>query len=578
FQQQIGSPDEATRILSQFLQSLKSPLQVNKELKMKINVTTSKSDESYVDQQIRVGIDATKKKLSGEIKDIGKSTDEYLEELAAELRKQAKMTVSIYSFVQYLDSVLIDNTAINIANRNEMQNASIYGKFYNSVNPTNKITLTLSAAVAKAISEIKSQNNLRNINVRGGETGQLTLVPFEDGFKYAWKTEITADGPYSVWIDAETGKILQLLPNFFFSDNAKGLVFNPDPNSPTIEKTFEVNGPSGGKYTLSLTGVLTLTNNGADGTTGIVQINDNGSGTADFNAAPINGTVVERNNQMNYNGQFQQVNVYAHLFNERRIYMFLGSQNFGLVTVNLNSAGNNAFCCPPNYLLGVATTGNSVSCSDVFNSAIDATVIAHEFGHRLNGLQYAVGGGSMTGSINEGMADFWACTNFNTNIFGGWWGHNCPVPVQSGFTPRQSEPLDIFPEHKNLAGASNESHSSGQIISWAMWSSRVGMNDATGFGTLSINLNTIKAMTTAGVGVLINGTDRSIHDSYQDLLKQLVPLYSSSRLINKLLAGYARAGIFLTPKDAIIDIDHSYLNRNSAAGPTFTVWTGDDYV
>src|SRR4030095_15147104 len=45
-----------------------------------------------------------------------------------------------------------------------------------------------------------------------------------------------------------------------------------------------------------------------------------------------------------------------------------------------------------------------------------------------------------------------------------------------------------------------------------------------------------------------------------------------------LLAGYARAGIFLTPKDAIIDIDHSYLNRNSAAGPTFTVWTGDDYV
>ena len=102
-----------------------------------------------------------------------------------------------------------------------------------------------------------------------------------------------------------------------------------------------------------------------------------------------------------------------------------------------------------------------------------------------------------------------------------------------------------------------------------------GINDATGFGTLSINLNTIKAMTTAGAGVLLDGSDKSIHDSYLDLLKQLAPLYSSSRLIHKLRAGYARAGIFLAPKDAIIDIDHSYLDRNSATGPNFTIWTGE---
>ena len=182
-------------------------------------------------------------------------------------------------------------------------------------------------------------------------------------------------------------------------------MFNPDPNSPTIEMSFEVNGPSGGKYTLSMTGVLTLTNNGADGTTGIIQINDDLSGTANFNVAPINGTVVERTNQVNYNGKFQQVNVYGHLFNERKIYMLLGSQNFGQVNASLNGAGDNAFCCPPQYLLGVATAGSSVSCSNVFNSAIDGTVIAHEFGHNLNGLQYGVGGGSMTGAINEGMAD-----------------------------------------------------------------------------------------------------------------------------------------------------------------------------
>jgi hypothetical protein len=404
------------------------------------------------------------------------------------------------------------------------------------------------------------------------------LLPYDEGFKYVWKTEITADGPYKIWIDAETGKTLQLLPDFFFADNASGLAFNPDPNAGTKIMNFEVDAPSGGKYTLKKTGVLTLTNNGADGTSGIATINDNGSGTADFNVSPINGTTVERTNQSGYNGLFQQVNIYAHLFNERRIYMFLGSEDFGQVNASFNNTGGNAFCCPPRFHIGTATVGTSTGCSDVFNSGIDATVIAHEFGHRLNGLQYGVGGGSMTGSINEGLADFWACTNFNTDVFGGWWGHNCPTPVQSGFTPRQSEPLDIFPDHNSLPGASLEVHSAGQMISWAMWSSRQGMNDAISFGTLSINMNTIKAMTTAGNGVLLDGTARSVRDSYRDLLRQLLPLYSGSRLVHKLLAGYARAGIFLAQKDAIIDIDHSYLNRNNATGPVFTVWTGEDYT
>ena len=102
------------------------------------------------------------------------------------------------------------------------------------------------------------------------------------------------------------------------------------------------------------------------------------------------------------------------------------------------------------------------------------------------------------------------------------------------------------------------------------------MNDATGWGTLSIDLNMIKALTTATYTG--SGTDKAVHDSFSDLLKQMVPLYPTSRLIHKLLAGYARAGIFLSPKDAIIDIDHSYLDYHSTTGPVFTIWTGDDYV
>jgi Zn-dependent metalloprotease len=577
FQQQVSSADDAKRMLSQFLESLKSPLHMDNELRMNINATTAKADEKFIGEQIEDGKAKTKKRLSGKVKSVSKASDDLLNELADELKKQAKLTVSVYRFDQYFGNTLIDNTAINVTKRNESAVVSMHGRFYNDVRPTNKQTLTAEAALTRAIAQLKSENKVDEIT---GDPKHATVVllPYEDGFKYVWKTEVTADGPYGVWIDAESGKVLQLLPNFFFSDNAQGSVFNPDPSTGTTVRSFEIDGASGGKYKLNKAGVITLTNNGADGTTGIIQINDDGSGTANFNVAPISGTVVERTNQAGYNGQFQQVNIYAHIFNERRVYMFLGSQDFGVVNITFNKTGGNAFCCPPNYHIGTATTGTSTACGDVFNSGIDSTVIAHEFGHRLNGLQYGVGGGSMTGSINEGLADFWADTNLNTDTFGGWWGHNCPTPVQSGFTPRQSEPLDIFPEHKNLPGASNEAHSAGQIISWAQWSSRQGMNDATDFGTLSINLNTIKAMTTAGIGVLLDGSDKSIHDSYLDLLKQLAPLYSGSRLIHKLLAGYARAGIFLAPKDAVIDIDHSYLNRNSGTGPTFTIWTGRDYT
>ncbi len=574
---QVQNRDDAQNVVGQFVGALKSPLKLNDQLRLNITSTTAKADQRYVDQQIEAGREATKKRLSGQVGTIGKGTDETLNEESEAMKQQAGGTVTVYRFDEFFNKTLIDNTAITITSRAGNTLVSLHGKFYNSVKTTNTSSLSADAALARAVAQIKSDNKFENVTP-DVKHAALVLLPYAEGFKYVWKSEVMADGPYGVWVDAQTGKVLQLLPNFFYSDNAKGLAFNPDPNAGTVEMSFEVDPPSGGKYTLNMAGVLTLTSQGADGVSNIVQVNDDHSGTANFDVSPVNGTVVERTNQTSYNGQFQQVNVFAHLFNERRMYMALGSQDFGQVNVTLDKTGGNAFCCPPNYHIGTATTGTSTACGDVFNSGIDATVVAHEFGHALNGLQYGVGGGSMTGALNEGMADFWACTNFNTDTFGGWWGHNCPTPVQSGFTPRQSEPLDIFPDHNSLAGASLEAHSAGQIISWAMWSSRVGMNDATGWGTLSINLNTIKGMTTAGIGVLLDGSAKSVHDSYQDLLKQIAPLYNKDRLIHKLLAGYARAGIFLTPKDAVIDIDHAYLNRGSATGPTFTVWTGDDYV
>jgi len=397
-----------------------------------------------------------------------------------------------------------------------------------------------------------------------------------------------SEGPYRVWIDADTGEVLQLEPQFFY-DSATGLVFNPNPNAGPQAMNFEVDPPSGGNYSLQFAGVLDVNNNGADGAcNNDLTIADDGSGTANFNVAPISGVVVARTNLANYNCRFQEVNTYGWVYNHiQTITNILGGQPLPSITATVNHNNpcnfgiNNACANSNNFTLtfgiGSATTGNSTACQDLFNSAIDATVVTHEFGHLVNRNQYNVSGGAMTAAINEGMADFWAYTFHNINTFGGWWNNNCPAPVQTSFVPRQAEVLDIFPEHRINFG-DGFPHTDGQIISWALWSCRQELLDITSLGTFNINTNLLTAQTTAGVGVQTGNSFLRVHNSFLDLLQQLAPLYSTSRNIHKILSGFARAGIFLSPSDAIIDINDDFLDRDDANGPTFTVWTGRDYT
>src|SRR5947199_229609 len=84
-----------TRMVSQFLESLKSPLQMDRELRMKINATAAKADENFIGRQIEDGKAKTKKRLSGEVKSVSKASDDMLNELSDELKKQAKATVSV---------------------------------------------------------------------------------------------------------------------------------------------------------------------------------------------------------------------------------------------------------------------------------------------------------------------------------------------------------------------------------------------------------------------------------------------------------------------------------------------------
>lgn len=136
----------------------------------------------------------------------------------------------------------------------------------------------------------------------------------------------------------------------------------------------------------------------------------------------------------------------------------------------------------------------------------------------------------------------------------------------------------MFPEHRNIGGNNKEEHADGQIINWALWNVRKEYLDQSLSGAETTNVNLMKAMTTAGMGVISSLSDRSVHDSFVDLERQMIANSGTSWLTIKIISGFARAGLFLSDREAIIDIDDDYLARNSATPPTFTVWTGRDYT
>lgn len=503
-------------------------------------------------------------------------TQAELKESEAELNKQAQAKSRVYAFRQQYRSIPVENAGLLYVVRDNGQ-PSISGNIFTQIRLTNQRTLDEAGAARAAAAHVTQYAKLK----KGPESMRpaMVIVPYGDGFKYSWKMEAEAeDGPYMVWVDAENGRVLQLQPEFFF-DSAKGLAFTPDPATGTTEMTFEVDPPSGGNYRLTLTGQLAVHNNGADGVTSTdLMIPSDGSGVANFDVASLNGTTVDRTSSPGYNSRAQEINAFAWLYHVRRLARDWGSQPLPAYAANVNLGGQQNAYSDGRFYICNATTSTSTSCSALFNAAIDATVLAHEYGHNINGLQYAVGGGSMTGSINEGLADFWSDTIHRTDVFGGWWAHNCPTPVQSGYVPRQVEANDVFPEHRYLSGGNQESHADGQMISWALWNVRREFLERHPSGAITTNVNLMQAMTTAGIGIIPSLTDRGVHDSFVDLERQLAANSGQSWLTIKILSGFAHSGLFLSDKEAVIDIDADYLDRNSATPPTLTIWTGRDYT
>lgn len=563
-----------------------------KELKLSATTTLPPAKSDLVNSAAHRKLQEDEKRISGQIGPLSKKTKKAIERRNREFREQVSRAQEVYVFEQRVDSVPIDNSGVRAVWQEGRGLIAVSGRVFAQVNISNTQVLKDTDAIVAAKQYLARSTQVLDQPVPRPE---MVILPYGKEMRYAWRFEMQAkEGPYAIWIDSQTGNILQLLPRFF-NNSAQGLVSNP---APTVGNTeilkFEVDPPSGfSQYTLNLTNKEVLSNLGKDGQgTAIASISSGGATSADFNILPfnanVNGNIPDRTSSPNYNTWFQQINAFAWVYRNTSDFESYGSRAFPTMTVIVNDDNACGFgldnsCESDNtvdFSIGSATTSNSTAAGACFNAALDATVITHEWGHKLTALQVAVGGGTIHSSMNEGLSDFWAATVFNNPVFGGWWCHNRPAPVESGFAPRQADALDAFPSHLNIGGtdANAEAHADGQIVDWALWQTRNGLNDISALGTLLIDTDLLKALTTAGVGITDGEKDKRVHDAYLDLLKQLTTQFGSNSNINKLLGGFAQAGIFLSEQDAVIDIDHDYLARGSATGPTFTIWAGRNYT
>ena len=419
---------------------------------------------------------------------------------------------------------------------------------------------------------------------------------------------------WMAWIDADNGSLLELAPQFD-DISASGIGWRRDPNTPTQAFFFQVDPAVGGQYTLQRAGVVNRLDRLGDGAfddeeVSIPDMSGGSSATfANFNQAPLNDSA----NALcaaGMNNTWRQVNAFIHLNAFRDMIAGAGTfptfpQNALTVRIDLpqpgNGAGYDTIGMDGLHVMNLGTGGlgfTDAACPDVPNGVLsgsnDVTGMTHEFTHistkRLQERRpldwCGMPGCSMPNSAMRiafhDFADAWAHHYASTPCMAGWYrknmggtdvSENCVSHTETGSLPRLAsvnEPfdtatiLDHFPERRATFTGDYED---GQIVAAAMWLTRQGMRSkCLPSGTPQTWLRINRGLYDSGM-ILSTcvGCDRDIYRFAQNLLEGLANQWATAGLpggppgfahngnhtTNKLLSGWARAGIFLIPYECI---------------------------
>ncbi len=609
-------------------------------------------------------------------------------------------------------TVPLEHTGIRVEGRKGETSLFVTGRVINNdVHVSNLINLRpkeVLGAASKALEKIKGISLVSNEQLAPVE---LLLLPYDGtggdenlpAFKYAYRTRVMADflglkGTFYIWLDADTGTILQLVPTMG-SAMATGKTFLRDPSRlpSTGLAEFEIDDLTAGTFVLSRSGIFTR----LDRVGALYPDRDLAKTLSDFGAPAINvrhppferppmgdlggltNSITVRNLacEQGNNLEFAQVDLMATISRYRTTFnrtspLLQFPRTPRKITLDDVAQQCGAYQSSEGFLFGVCPGYTSSTCpNDVsqnlpndddlyLNPAHDHTVVAHEFGHAFTQYQYgypvdlpatAPEGGRPASWCHEGVtledavtdpcpmpimpdmfhdfADAWSQVFEDTNCVGGWFGKNqgrrrnfsldCKHHSEGDLLPRLSEvgvtfnaanPQDHFPEHRTRTPYQLDSYSDMQIAAAALWTVREGLKKRDPAAGAAVYLGRfVQTLATTGwlgqptISLNCDITDPTKcsyidRDVYRYLVELEVKLASRWRgaslnsgesTVNKVVSGFARAGIFMIPweclitpalsscdsgADAVIDVKPGKDSiARSGLRPIFHVWTGPLY-
>lgn len=520
-------------------------------------------------------------------------------------------------FAQVVDGVPVEHAGVIAAQREGDGIHAVNGALLARFTVVNRSALGSKAAAAAATREIRTLPGVGPA-LAAGEPAAVLLAVGRDGagrarLHHAYRVDVTARyrrmaAPFRVWIDAESGRLLKADP-LFGATAAQGHAWSPDPGSPPVARTFEVDPARSSKYTLRLADVFDRLDYRGDGYNGSdVSVSKTSSGSsgslANFGQSSINnpaGAVCA----VGGNRAFQQVHAYATLSTLREQVIAAGIDEPFPATpwqVIVERRGGNdpstGECQSWSTMMFGACAGYyAPDCPDAVNDnahdaqlnhAHDATILAHELGHNITLRLTSGRPGDWCGKRPkhcpvvhsptglEDMADFWAAHLLSTTCIGGWMGknvggkdhsRNCqPGHQEDWLLPRRLEitptldpanPADHFPE-KRSTGIGCSEYCDGQIVGAALWQVRAGLErrfPSTGVATFGARVQSAMRRTGLGPGIYPPYMDTQIYQLLYDIALELTrewPGSADAHSVNKVTTGLARAGLFLVPYQCLV--------------------------
>lgn len=521
-----------------------------------------------------------------------------------------------YPFLQVDRGVPLEHTLLVASRWDGFGIHAVRGSLLRQYRILNQPELTSPDAVVKlALEALRNVPGIERVRDQAPEDGpHLVLLPYGTDanglavLRYAHRLILRAwvggdEGPFLLWLDAQTAAILKLDPLFNHAV-AEGAVWNRDPGVGTTTGSFQVDPAVGGQYTLRLSGVFERLDYRDDGyNADDVSIPDNAMGSsatfANFNQAPLNNAA-QALCDAGTNPAFQQIHFFAVLYRHYAQAISLGIFTpFPTVpwVPRIEVPGYCNGCSTMRF--GACQGYFDAACDDFSTGAIenenfmnfahDNTWIGHELGHNIS-IRFLQGRpadwcGMPVCAIPVGwssrlhdLADFWGDHFESCNFFSGWSAKNqggvdaalygVANHSEGGYGPRlhrvtvpfnPADPGDHFPEHRALASGGYADMQMGTV---ALWEVRLGMRSkCRPSGVPQFAVRYARALRNSTLNPDPGGSDRGIYSYLYDLERELTVQWATAgspggppafahngaHTTSKVTAGFARAGLFLIP-------------------------------